>query len=85
LPIKEAHDELYKFITEQKDTLGGDDSVLLLPGLLTIAEIHMTEGRTKKAEEYLNAAQWSFLKNNDKSQADKKREKAQLTPEYFIL
>lgn len=44
----------------------------------------MTEGRTKKAEEYLNAAQWSFLKNNDKSQADKKREKAQLTPEYFL-
>lgn len=37
----EAHDELYKFITEEKDKLGGDDSVLLLPGLLTLAEIHI--------------------------------------------
>jgi hypothetical protein len=59
--------------------------VLLLPGLLTIAEIHITEGRVKKAEEYLNAAQWSFLKNNDKNQADKRREKGQmLSAEYFI-
>lgn len=53
---KEAHDELYKFITEEKDKLGGDDSVLLLPGLLTLAEIHIIEcriclisARTKKA------------------------------------
>lgn len=43
--IQEAHDELYKFITDEKDKLGGDDSVLLLPGLLTIAEIHIIEGR----------------------------------------
>lgn len=35
--IQEAHDELYKFITDEKDKLGGDDSVLLLPGLLTLA------------------------------------------------
>ncbi len=39
--FKEAHDELYKFITEEKDKLGGDDSVLLVPGLLTLAEIHI--------------------------------------------
>lgn len=43
LHTKEAHDELYKFITEEKDKLGGDDSVLLLPGLLTLAEIHIIE------------------------------------------
>jgi len=37
----------------------------------------------KKAEEYLNAAHWSFLKSNDKTQGDKKREKGQvLTAEY---
>jgi hypothetical protein len=40
---QEAHDDLYKFITEEKDKLGGDDSVLLLPGLLTLAEIHIIE------------------------------------------
>lgn len=77
---KEAHDELYKFITEEKDKLGGDDSVLLLPGLLTLAEIHIIEcriclisARTKKAEEYLNAAHWSFLKSNDKALVEKKK------------
>lgn len=42
-PSQEAHDDLYKFITEEKDKLGGDDSVLLLPGLLTLAEIHIIE------------------------------------------
>lgn len=55
----------------------------MLPGLFTIAEIHIIEGRIKKAEEYLNAAHWSFLKNNDKQQSDKKKEKEQnLSPEY---
>jgi hypothetical protein len=47
--LEEAHNDIYKFITEEKDKLGGDDSVFLLPGLLTIAEIHIIEGRLKKA------------------------------------
>ena len=69
---------MYKFITEEKEKLGGDDSVLILPGLLTLAEIHIIEGRIKKAEEYLNAAHWSFLKNNDRALAEKKKDKGQL-------
>ena len=79
--IKEAHDELFKLINEEKDKLGGDDSVFLIPGLLTIAEVHIIEGRNKKAEEYLNAAQWSFLKHNDKAQSEKKKNLG-LTQEY---
>ena len=51
---------------------------MLLPGLLTLAEIHIIEGRSKKAEEYLNAAHWSFLKNNDRALAEKKKDKGQL-------
>jgi len=36
----------------------------------------------KKAEEYLNAAHWSFLKSNDKLSNDKKKEKGiVLSPE----
>lgn len=49
--IQEAHDELYKFITDEKDKLGGDDSVLLLPGLLTLAEIHIIESRNKSSQQ----------------------------------
>lgn len=65
--------------------MGGDDSVLLLPGLLTLAEIHIIDGKIKKAEEYLNAAHWSFLKNNDKALAEKKKDKGQLlTPEELL-
>lgn len=61
--------------------------MFLLPGLLTIAEIHIIEGRLKKAEEYLNAAHWSFLKNNDKTEINKKaKEKSlSLTKEYVYL
>lgn len=76
--LDEAHNSIYKFITEEKDKLGGDDSVFLIPGLLTIAEIHIIEGRLKKAEEYLNAAHWSFLKNNDKSEINKKSKEKSL-------
>lgn len=80
--IQQAHDELYKFISESKDKLGGDDSVFLLPGLFTLAEVHIIEGNLKKAEEYLNAAHWSFLKSNDKFGSDKRKEKGiVLTPE----
>jgi hypothetical protein len=43
-----------------------------------LAEIHIIEGRIKKAEEYLNAAHWSFLKNNDRVIAEKKKEKGLL-------
>ena len=40
--------------------------------------------RTKKAEEYLNAAHWNFLKSNDKSLTEKKKERGQaLTQEYL--
>ena len=43
-------------------------------------------GRVKKAEEYLNAAHWSFLKSNDRAVAEKKKEKGQsLSPEYRWL
>lgn len=49
--FQEAHDELYKFITDEKDKLGGDDSVLLLPGLLTLAEIHIIESRNKSSQQ----------------------------------
>lgn len=35
------------------------------------------EARTKKAEEYLNAAHWSFLKSNDKALTEKKKERGQ--------
>lgn len=58
-----------------------------MPGLITIAEIHIIEGRLKKAEEYLNAAHWSFLKNSDKNQVDKKGKEKNfsLSREYIIL
>ena len=54
--------------------------------MLTLAEIHIIEGRIKKAEEYLNAAHWSFLKNNDRALAEKKKDKGQiLTAEYLFF
>lgn len=58
--------------------------MLILPGLFTLAEIEIMRNQTsfKKAEEYLNAAHWSFLKSNDKVVNDKKKEKGiVLTPE----
>lgn len=71
--MQQAHEELYKFITESKERLGGDDSVFLLPGLFVLAEIQIIENNLKKAEEYLNAAHWSFLKSNDKFGSEKRK------------
>lgn len=50
--MQTAYDELYAFISQQKEKLGGDDSVLILPGLFTLAEIEIMRNQTsfKKAE-----------------------------------
>jgi hypothetical protein len=49
-------------LSEEKDSLGGESSIFLLPGLFVLTETHIMEGRAKKAEEYLTAAYWNFLK-----------------------
>jgi hypothetical protein len=38
---------------EYKEILGGENSVLLLPGLFIQAEGYIAEGKLKKAEEFL--------------------------------
>lgn len=47
--------------------------MLLLPGLFILAEIEIMKDNRRKAEEYLNAAHWNFLKSNDKMSNDKKK------------
>lgn len=44
--------------------MGGENSVLLLPGYFILAEANIAEGKLKKAEEFLIAAYWNFLKFN---------------------
>lgn len=59
---QEAHDLVFNVLSEEKDNLGGESSIYLLPGLFILTETHIMEGRAKKAEEYLTAAYWNFLK-----------------------
>ena len=57
---------------EYKEDLGGENSVLLLPGYFILAEANIgfkfyliiADGKLKKAEEFLIAAYWNFLKFN---------------------
>lgn len=61
---QQAHDLIFNQLSEDKEKLGGQSSIALLPGLFIITETHIIEGRAKKAEEYLTAAYWNFLRYN---------------------
>lgn len=76
--MQEAHDLVFNVLSEEKDSLGGESSIFLLPGLFILTETHIMEGRGKKAEEYLTAAYWNFLKYNkfeEKGEGDKAQNK----------
>ena len=60
--IGRANEVAFKAIIEYKEDLGGENSVLLLPGYFILAEANIADGKLKKAEEFLIAAYWNFLK-----------------------
>ncbi|CAD8077428.1 unnamed protein product [Paramecium primaurelia] len=59
-----ATEEVHKAMIEYKEILGGENSVLLLPGLFIQAEAYIAEGKLKKAEEFLQAAYWNLYQYN---------------------
>lgn len=40
---------IFSVLSVDKEKLGGENSIFLLPGLLVIAETHIVEERSKKA------------------------------------
>jgi hypothetical protein len=60
--IEGAKDLIMKTLSELKVQLGGESSILLLPGYIILAEANIIEVKLKKAEEFLIAAYWNFLK-----------------------
>ena len=60
---EEAIDVAFKALFELKEDLGGENSILLLPGYFVLAEANIAENKLKKAEEFLIAAYWNFLKS----------------------
>lgn len=60
--IDGAKDLIMKTLSELKDQLGGESSILLLPGYVLLAEANIIDNKLKKAEEFLIAAYWNFLK-----------------------
>jgi hypothetical protein len=81
---QDAYDTMFTVLSDDKESLGGENSIFLLPGLLVIAETHIEEDRSKKAEEYLTAAYWNFLKHNKPDEKDDKNKSiGDLTTEEF--
>jgi len=92
-----AHEIAFKALLEFKEDLGGENSVLLLPGYFILAEanisiylwyICLAEGKLKKAEEFLIAAYWNFLKFNKpeekkEGEEDIKVGQDDITEEYY--
>lgn len=82
---------------EFKEDLGGENSVLLLPGYFILAEANIgvsiwickAEGKLKKAEEFLIAAYWNFLKFSKPEEKKEGEEEAKvsqddITEEYIL-
>lgn len=51
-------------MNDYKDDLGGESSVLLLPGLFIQAEGFIADNKLKKAEDYLQVAYWILYQYN---------------------
>jgi hypothetical protein len=60
--IDGAKDLAVKSLSTLKESLGGESSILLIPGYTILAEANIMENKVKKAEEFLIAAYWNFLK-----------------------
>lgn len=60
--IDGAKDLIVKTLADLKEQLGGESSILLIPGYVILAEANITENKLKKAEEFMIAAYWNFLK-----------------------
>lgn len=60
--IDGAKDLVIRSLSEHKEALGGESSILLIPGYVILAEANIIENKLKKAEEFLIAAYWNFLK-----------------------
>ena len=60
--IDGAKDLSVKTLSLLKESLGGESSILLIPGYTILAEANIMENKVKKAEEFLIAAYWNFLK-----------------------
>jgi hypothetical protein len=62
---QEAHKMAYDAMIKEKEAVGGEDSIHLLPGYFILVEALMAEDKIKKAEEFLTGAYWNFLKTQD--------------------
>lgn len=60
--IDGAKELAIKTLSDLKEALGGESSILLIPGYVILAEANITDNKLKKAEEFLIAAYWNFLK-----------------------
>ena len=60
--IDGAKDLVIRSLSEHKEALGVESSILLIPGYVILAEANIIENKLKKAEEFLIAAYWNFLK-----------------------
>lgn len=60
--IDGAKETAIKTLSDLKESLGGESSILLIPGYVILAEANIIENKLKKAEEFLIAAYWNFLK-----------------------
>ena len=60
--IDGAKENAIKTLSDLKEHLGGESSILLIPGYVILAEANIIDNKLKKAEEFLIAAYWNFLK-----------------------
>jgi len=60
--IDGAKEMAIKTLSELKESLGGESSILLIPGYVILAEANIVDNKLKKAEEFLIAAYWNYLK-----------------------
>ncbi|KAM3145676.1 hypothetical protein pb186bvf_002222 [Paramecium bursaria] len=60
----QASDKAQKALVDYKEDLGGESSVLLLPGYFVAAESQIHEQQLKKAENFLVAAYWNHVRYN---------------------
>lgn len=60
--IDGAKEMAIKTLSELKEALGGESSILLIPGYVVLAEANIIDNKLKKAEEFLIAAYWNYLK-----------------------
>ena len=65
--------------------MGGENSVLLLPGYFILAESNILEGKLKKAEEFLIAAYWNFLKFNKPEEKKENVSNDDISEEYIYI